>query len=171
MFNNRPLTAIDIKAIRLADSLMLSVGEDGKQICQLVKRPTDKDKQANPFAQDAHLDLPAGVRIDRNWKQDVTSATAREYISLYRDCHARSVLLTLRVGDIVNFAFHPDYGNTSALEAAGFHVDVIMMTVNRIVKRGGEDCFERVASFELDRCTTNNVWRPVRGIRAIALEA
>jgi len=166
-FNSTRLTATDIKAIRLAASLTLRVESDGTQVAQLVKRPTDKDKATNPFVQDSFYTLPCGVRIDRDWKVDISEARAREYITLYRDCHARSVLLTLKAGDIINFAFQPDYGSTEALKEAGFHVDVLTMSVARIVKKHGEECYERFANFEIESRTTNSRWRMIEGLRDI----
>jgi hypothetical protein len=170
-FQTIPLTATDIKAIRLADSLTLHCDYDGSHTAQLVKRPTDKDKSVNPFVQDAYYTLPCGVTIGSHYKLDMTNADAREYISLYADSHHRSVLATLKPGDAIVFTFNPDYGTTDRLRDAGFHFDVLTMDVYRTVKKSGDEYHERTARFELESRISDSRYRMVRGIVPRVVEA
>lgn len=132
------LTKEDIFAIRKADVLCMHLNKTHPGgLVRLIKR---KSYSPKPFETDQEYILSAKVEIETHRGKTALEAGAAEcfaHVGIYHEqaSHVSSVLKTLRVGDDVTFAFHPDGHGNGYVAAAGLHADVLYLDVRREGKR------------------------------------
>lgn len=140
------LTKDDVTALRRADQMSVHLSsQHPKGLVRLIKR---KPWNAKPFETDQEYMLSTvAVRIE-TWRGqealDAGNAKCFELVSFYHDqmTPASCIVKTLRVGDEVTLAFHPDGHSNGYVAAAGLHADILYL----IVRREGK----MVAKWKLD---------------------
>lgn len=149
------LTKMDIAAIRQCDHLV--VRSDPKAAVYATKKL--KRQENAPFApEEAIYTMPIPVRIADTWRLDTSDAMAFEMLWNFptQITQLGCIFATLKVGDEVALVFEADGHSTQAMQEAGFHADVLKMTV----RRGGK----HVAEWELAvSVCENNSARMVKG--------
>lgn len=145
------LLKIDLNALKNADHLIVCFGaigmsERAKSRVYAIKRANKSEK--TPFAEDQYHYIPAPV----DWylpfhhvcKIDRSELTGFSSMGLYwsQNCHATSVLGTLRVGDVIRFMFCPDYHSTDMMLSGDWHADVLRLDVQKAGKSAQRQQFE-----------------------------
>ncbi len=117
------LTAMDLKALRSANDISVSLGRRGNQRVTVYKDNPKYNK--DPFAErQLSYDLPATITANGKPRSCFAS------VSMYRNGgygHAASAFDSLRVGDEISFHFSPDAGTNQYAANARIHIDYLYL--------------------------------------------
>lgn len=161
---DQPLSKIDVAAIRKCDWLTVRyyAQPSASRTSQIEAWKRAEKTERDPFAQDVVHIVPASVTIRHDYSRISSSAECVAVIWPYSEGHVRSIIDTLRAGDQIELQFYPDGHSSPALLKAGFHADLLSLSVRRNDKR--------VASFDLTVELSNNTWRMCRHVTERQLE-
>jgi hypothetical protein len=133
------LTKNDITAIKMADHIVVHL--NATHPTGLVRLIQDQTPPV-PFARETEHNLPALVTLEGRYTlypESVTGSSvdcvSHQYVGYEGYNSVRSIMLSLKAGDELSFAFHPDSHSNQYTKDAGLHADVLYLTVRRKDKK------------------------------------